>query len=342
MPVLKDLQQRARELGRIRIGASVIRNGKKIPSKLDAYRFTTNSPRLAQRIAEAFGGDVQEWEGGTESFDIFTTATELNVIVPPGEAVSTAWELWSGGGIQRRCDGETDLLTMKPCMCPGLEDGARRLAAAKGLACKATTRLKVILPDLPDIGVWRYESHSYNAAVELAGAHEMLRSASESDRFVPAVMRIESRSKVVAGQTNRWNVVVLEVAATVRELLDGTAGGSLAQALPPAPSDAKAIEAPKAPAPALDETPGSGPVGAGGTPRGQRREPAAPGAPTSAQGIADEARVCTDLDRLRALYDLAHDKGWDQELVADNADLYEALDDVILARKAELDKAGAA
>jgi hypothetical protein len=340
MPLL-DLQRRGAEIGRIRIGALVATaGGKTRPMKLESFRFTTNNPHAAQAVADLFGGEVKPWAGGSQNYEVYTTTTSMDVMVPATDgALSQAYELWSGGGCQRRCDSVTEQIGGGPCVCPA--DIAERMAlAAKGQACKPITRVSVILPDLPGLGVWRYQSGGYNAAHELGATAELLQRAREEGAIIPATMRLEQRETKTGTETHKFAVVVIDVRATIRELVEGTVGGTLAQALPPAPSsDVKAIEAPKTPASGPGVTPG-----AGGSTRGrQRSTPAAsPGEPTSAQGIADEARGCTNLDRLRALYDLAHDKGWEQELVADEADLYEALDDVILARKAELDTAGAA
>lgn len=57
------IQRRAVETGRIRLGRQLVsRNGKKYPSKLDAFRFTTPSRRVADAVAEYLGGDVRRWD----------------------------------------------------------------------------------------------------------------------------------------------------------------------------------------------------------------------------------------------------------------------------------------
>jgi Recombination directionality factor-like len=81
----------------------------------------------------------------------------------PQARTSQWYQMWSGGGCQRRCDGETEQLTQEPCKCPA--DPERRNALAKtGGACKPTTRVNVMLPDLPDLGVWKIESRGYDEA----------------------------------------------------------------------------------------------------------------------------------------------------------------------------------
>ena len=216
MPIL-TLQRQLRELGRIRTGIQVAgNNGRKRPSKLETFRLTSSSRELIEAAAEAYGGTVTPWAnpGGGSEFEVVTTVSVLDIVVPPGQPVSQWFEMWSGGGCQRRCDGVTNVLTMTPCACP--PDVEQRLAlAAKGEACKATTRLNVMLPALPDLGVWRLESHGYYAAVELAGAAEILAMASATGRLIPARLRLDQREKKEPGKpTKKWAVPIIEFVET--------------------------------------------------------------------------------------------------------------------------------
>jgi hypothetical protein len=216
MPII-TLQRQMRELGRIRTGIQVAsgQGGRKRPAKLETFRLTSSSRELIEAAAEAYGGTVTPWQNGDSAeFEVVTTAAALDIVVPPGQPVSQWYELWSAGGCQRRCDGVTNVLTMTPCACPA--DVEQRLElAAKGEACKATTRLNVMLPALPDLGVWRLESHGFYAAVELAGAAEILAMASATGRLIPARLRLDQREKKVPGKpTNRYAVPVIEFVET--------------------------------------------------------------------------------------------------------------------------------
>jgi hypothetical protein len=214
-PIL-NLQRQLRELGRIRTGIQVAGSGgRKRPSKLETFRLTSSSRELVAAAAEAYGGTVTPWQNGDRAeFEVVTTAAVLDIVVPPGQPVSQWYELWSAGGCQRRCDGVTNVLDMTPCACP--QDVEQRLElAAKGEACKATTRLNVMLPALPDLGVWRLESHGFYAAVELAGAAEILAMASATGRLIPARLRLDQREKKVPGKpTNRYAVPIIEFVET--------------------------------------------------------------------------------------------------------------------------------
>lgn len=215
MPII-TLQRQMRELGRIRTGNQVAGgNGKRRPNKLETFRLTSSSKELVEAAAAAYGGVATPWNNdGSAEFEVITTAAVMDIVVPPGQPVSQWYELWSGGGCQRRCDGVTNVLDMTPCACP--KDTDERIAlAAKGLACKATTRLNVILPLLPDLGVWRLESHGYYAAVELAGAAEILAMASATGRLIPARLRLEQRSKKEPGKpTKQYAVPIIEFVDT--------------------------------------------------------------------------------------------------------------------------------
>ena len=233
MPLL-DLQRRMRELGRIRTGLQVPTktSGKSRPEKLETFRLTSPARDLLDAAAEIYGGDVRPWvsPAGAE-WELVTKADVLDIVIPPGQAMSQWWEMWSGGGCVRRCDGVTNVLADEPCACPS-DPLERRTMAGKGDACKPTTRLNVILPALPDIGVWRLESHGYYAAVELAGTAEFLERATASGKLLPARLRLDQREQKRPGEpTRRFAVPVIELPQTRMAEFMGLAAGSVPVAL---------------------------------------------------------------------------------------------------------------
>lgn len=234
MPII-GLQAQMRELGRIRIGQQVASGGgRKHPAKLDTFRITAEVKELVEAAAAEFGGVVTPWRNGDhDEWEVVTTASVMEIIVPPGYPLSQWNELWSGGGCLRRCDNATEWLTDTPCgvqptVIPGRnnqpdrvippcpqEPEERNAAAKEGLACKMTTRLNVILPQLPDLGVWRLESHGYYAAVELAGAANVLAMARNTGQLIPARLRLEQREKKVPGKaTYKYAVPIIEFVDT--------------------------------------------------------------------------------------------------------------------------------
>lgn len=256
MSPMLDLQAQmlGRQIGRIRIGTQVTTaDGKLRPSKLETFRLTTHSRLVADRAADLYGGDVRPWhpDGRSAQWEVVTAVAELAVMVPPGEVVSAWWEMWSGGGCVRRCDGYTETLTQTPCKCPPA--GPDRAAlAAQGKACKATTRLSVMLPDLPDVGVWRIDSHGYYSALGIGGTAALLQKARDAGVTLPATLRLRQEEVKRGGKTKRFPVIDLEIGASLREMTE-LGAGSMAAALPPAP--ARALGA--APAPQVT----AGPLG---------------------------------------------------------------------------------
>jgi hypothetical protein len=221
------IQRRMRELGRVRLGE---KGPKGEPRKLATLRFTSFSKALLDVIAQQHGGTVRPWVGAPEegAFELVSDTNQIDIILPPvysdvdgtpTAAYSQWFEMWSAGGCARRCDGETEGITGKPCLC------AAKVADDGGDAreCKLTTRVSFMLPDVPDIGVWRLDTHGWNAAVELPGTLEILLLAAAEHKFIPAVLRSEPRTKKVPGEgTRRFIVPVIEMPGmTVRQLASG-------------------------------------------------------------------------------------------------------------------------
>lgn len=220
MPII-DLQRRLREIGRIRIGEKgVSSTGKPIPKKLDTFRLTSSDREVLTTAAHLFGGAVSEWEDAPagEQWEVTTETAALPIVIPPGGVAMTQhYELWAGGGCKRRCDGAHELIGDQPCVC---DPEARE--------CKPHTRLSVMLRDLPGLGVWRLDTSGWYAAVELAGAIEMVEWAAQSGRMLPARLRLEQRSVKREGeQVRRFAVPVIDLDVTI---------ASLAGAMPAAPS----------------------------------------------------------------------------------------------------------
>lgn len=202
MPLL-DLQVRFRELGRIRAGE---KGPKGEPRKLTNWRLTSASRTLLDHAAAIYGGTVREWTGAPNEgtwWELLTASSELRVVLPPvgdpAALLTQNYEEWKGGGAVHRCDGVTDGLTGKPCSC----DPENR-------KCKPVTRLSVMLPDIPDIGIWRLDTHGINAALELPGTFNLLYEAAGGS-FIEAILRLEPRTSKQDGQTRRFVVPVLAI-----------------------------------------------------------------------------------------------------------------------------------
>lgn len=218
MPIL-DIQKRARELGRIRIGQVVpTSNGKTRPEKLDRFRLTCSSRPLLEKVAELYGGTVAEWEpqgGGPKAWEVITDSTRLPIMVPP-QPVSQWYEYWTRAGCAHRCDGQTNWQTGEPCDLESDE----HLEALR----RPTTRLNVVLRDVEGVGVWRLETHGWNAAVELPDAAEFL---AQAGGYVNGWVSLEERvskgenPRTGKPETRRFMVPIIEIDVTPAQLMAG-------------------------------------------------------------------------------------------------------------------------
>jgi hypothetical protein len=140
----------------------------------------------------------------------------------------------------------TESLSDRPCLCLA-EHGELWFEQKKGTVCSATTRLNVMLPELPDLGLYRVETHSYYAANEIAGQVDMLLSATGGKAIVPVSLRIEPRQRVANGKTKKFPVICVEVRGmTARQALAGDVPQLAVEAGQTTGAPA-AIEAPKPP-----------------------------------------------------------------------------------------------
>lgn len=350
MPIngVADLQRRSLPLGEIRIGTSKPVPGKNYrqPVRLDTFRFTTGSEAIATVVAAKYGGTVAPWTQRKSSWEVITDRAALDVWVPArGTPVDSNMELWDGPRRLRRCDGITEQLSGKPCICPqpdDLDDPASILAAREerkrlaGLrppqACKPLTRINVTIPDLPGMtGTFRLNTGSENAAVETADSGEAMEIAREGGVYLPAVLRISWRVRAEDGKP--YPVPVLQIGLSMRQISEGElpAGpaGLLAQ-LQGTPEQ-RALPAPRAdgqvPPPA--EPPPDDDVAVGVFAVEE----------TAAQRIADLAGLATsggDINKLRAKA-RADRISPDTTVCTDRAtDAFEPLMDYLKARYAEL------
>lgn len=205
MPI-KTLQHRLTEIGRLRLGHKVAtKGGRTRPARLAQWRLTSPHEELLLHAAGVYGGEVQPWTDAPSEhpqWELYSDSDTLHVLIPPGQALSQWYELWSGGGCRRRCDGETEMTgDPQPCVC------ATETTRPEDYPCKPTTRLNVVLADVPAVGLWRCEIHGYYGAVELAGMAQLLEDMGVAGRVLPATLRIEQRSIKRPGQPGKQFVV---------------------------------------------------------------------------------------------------------------------------------------
>jgi hypothetical protein len=273
-----DLQRRLHEAGRIRIGEQVpMADGRRRPAKLERFRFTSANRRAVDAVAAIYGGTVEPWQDGPVEgqWELFTEAVELDVVVPPEQmALTQHYELWSGGGCRRRCDGRSEELSGGPCLC----DPDKR-------ECNLTTRLSLMLARVPGVGLWRLETHSFYAALELGGSFEMATLLAEAvgRSVLPGTLRLEQKvvkrpkpSDPQKSVTYRFALPVLDFQVDMAALAVGASpitSSEVTSAPPlpalPAPSPVTAVT-PRSDAPSIAEQ-----IAAAGPPPGPARRNAA-------------------------------------------------------------------
>lgn len=351
-----DRQQAGTVIGKIWIGTSVPQisakgNAYRQPQKLETFRLTSRSQSIIKAAAELFGGTIAHED--RVGWEVVTQAAELPVMVPRGQIIFQRWELYKGNVCERACaknEAGEQICTLPdrttvPCLCP--PEGPERIAlAAEGKACKPTTRLLVMIPDLPDLGVWRLTSRGYDAAAGLEFTADFLAKARSADVLLPARLWMDTRTKVKNGQTYTWQVPMLSLQHSMRQLAMMGGGQSDLQAMmPPEPRlaiaggstvfDGETDDVSNPPNNIPTETNAraahaqawAGPVV---TPPASEQ-----------QAVADRAFESVSVPLVRALKNRSSDKGWDDDMVTiDGAD--EPLGAFLAARLEELEQAAAA
>jgi hypothetical protein len=241
---LRNIQARAAEHGRLRTGYT---QGKR-PMRSATWVITSHSEEHVRTAAGLWGGDAEQWQplnSTITQWRVITKASSIEALITPGDPLNQYNEMWSAGGCQRRCDGETELLSRKACLCLARfgEDWHQQ---KKGTVCSTTSRLNVMLPDLSGMGMWRAETHSFYAASEWGGMVDMVLAGTDGKGFIPVTLRIEPRQVVREGQTKKFPVVVVELrGVTPRQALAGPMNAATALDPGAAGRAVAAIEGPK-------------------------------------------------------------------------------------------------
>lgn len=200
-----DIPRRLPEAGRIRIG---VKGGKQGRMSIDTFRFTSADEAALAKLAQLYGGEVRPWDepkANPGQFELRTQAKEISVALPP-EPLSTFYELWTGGGNLRRCDGATCDLnghegrTEVPCICD----------TRGAMECSLKVRLSVLIPEVRFLGTWRLDTGSWNAAHEMPGMVDLICSL-QGRGIHRAILRNEARTEQVAGKRKKVQVPVLGV-----------------------------------------------------------------------------------------------------------------------------------
>ena len=212
MPI-HELQSRLRVVGEIRTGdMTSTATGKTRPRAIDQFRMTSPDRVALEAAALRYGGEIRPWGNG--EFELYTERKEIDVVIPPVEAMAFGQDymLWAKTGSgrsvrQRLCDGrmcDVNKADRVPCLCE---------AAGGERKCKMNTRLSLLLPELPSLGLWRVYTGSRIAGSELKGLYDLLFIRRHQEP-IPAVLRISPRQSTAfdkEGKAEFRNYVVLEI-----------------------------------------------------------------------------------------------------------------------------------
>lgn len=200
---IRDLQVRTTRVGRIRTGRKIKgRSGKDMPDRLDTFRFTSPAEHLIEEIAALYGGDVVVWGDSprNKQWETITDAAMVPVFVPP-QKVDPFYEQWGPGVCIRRCDGIHDTVHDRPCDC-----------SPESRKCKPTTRVSLMLADVPGLGVWGLESHGIYFASEMVDLFDKIQGIAMP---LPGRLLLENREEKKYNreekkvETNNYNVPVI-------------------------------------------------------------------------------------------------------------------------------------
>lgn len=217
---ISQLSRRLPEAGRIRIGK---KNGNR-PVAIGEFRFTSHDRAALDQLAAMYGGTVKPWsdpKAAEGQFEVITDATEIRIVLPPDPlGGSPIYEMWGGGGCERRCDGVTCEVMVAGPEGPEPTEVPCKCDAAGEMSCKVTTRLCVVIPEIRFAGVWRLDTKSWNAAQELPGMVDMIQAA-QAQGMPYANLAVRHRRSVVAGKTSKFMVPVLGVPVSIEQLTAG-------------------------------------------------------------------------------------------------------------------------
>jgi hypothetical protein len=219
---INDLSRRIPEAGRIRLG---VKSGRAMRA-LDTFRFTSPSRELIEQLAAVYGGEVKPWNDPKASppnqFEVITTATSIEVYLPK-DSISCWYEMWAGGGVQRRCDGETVQIPVtsndgwemsnQQCLC----------VRQQKMECRPYTRLNVVLPRVSFYGVWRLETKGWNAAHEMPGMADAIDVIAQSGALVKAQLGIEKRMQMTPAGKRNFVVPKISLDLTPEQMVVGGA-----------------------------------------------------------------------------------------------------------------------
>jgi hypothetical protein len=147
-------------VGRIRTGTML--NNR--PMSLQTFRLTTGDPTVADAFAEQYGGTPAEWATTKEdNLEVISTATSLNIELLSLQSGNVLFS--ATNTLIRSCDGIKQQ-DESPCWCKTQYSTQTEMNAGnkQGIACGPVVKATMKLPELPELGIFYFESQSKKLA----------------------------------------------------------------------------------------------------------------------------------------------------------------------------------
>lgn len=194
-------------VGRLRSG--MVANGR--PVALTTFRLTTGDKDVANKIADLYGGEPEEWETKSDEFwQVITDVSSVDVIIDSPDAVSAKMTLWGRNAKVRSCDG-TVQDDGSACACPSsLSD--RQAAGRAGTACNPDIFIAFHLADAPEIKL-KFATGSWQMAKEIGAVQDALERVGGAARATLSLQPVEYVTK--AGEQRRYTKPVLKIIGAV-------------------------------------------------------------------------------------------------------------------------------
>lgn len=193
-------------VGRVRAGQQI--QGR--PVALSEWRFTSGDPAVASAVAEMFGGTPEKWETQSdEALEVLTTTAVLPVELT---SLSSEFVLWGRANRPiRSCNGIIQGDELKStCVCPS-DTREHKDAAKAGTACQPSVRAVFRLTAAPDLGLFRFNSASWQLAAAVEQLEADLTERGGTSDATLALELVEYQTK--AGRDVRYTRPVIELAA---------------------------------------------------------------------------------------------------------------------------------
>ena len=194
-------------VGRVRAGQQI--QGR--PVALSEWRFTSGDPAVASSVAELFGGSPEKWETQSdEALEVLTTTAVLPVELTSLTSEFVMWTNKSNRPV-RACNGivQTDELK-STCVCPS-DLREHKDAAKVGTACQPSVRAVFRLTAAPDLGLFRFNSASWQLAAAVEQLEADLTERGGTSEATLALELVEYTTKT--GRDVRYTRPVIELAA---------------------------------------------------------------------------------------------------------------------------------